>query len=226
MTIEFAPGDLRAPAAVVDWVVGESSAPPPASLAGTAALPGGALHPSLVAVRELIRSPLVELWLDRGDRRGRGWLAPAGAVLLHPLADGRLRLLTVPSGLLIDALVRLNDVGPRPRFEPAVRIALTAGELAEALAARDASRTGLTDPDQRAAFAQIVGGLREHWRVAAAWTPLEGAVGGRELEILDTESGYWLIVPDDPTIELWPTTPTAVFRGLCGLLPTDKEMRT
>jgi hypothetical protein len=226
MTVEFAPGDLRAPAAVVEWVVGGASSPPPEALSGTPALPGGALHPSLEQVRELIGSPLVELWLDRGDRRGRGWVAPAGSALLHPLPDGRRRLVTVPSGLIVDALVRLNDIGPRPRFEPAVRIALTAGELAESLAARDASRAGLADPDQRAAFEQVVGGLREHWRASSAWTPADGAVGGRHLEILDTESGYWLVVPDDPTIELWPTTPTAVFRGLCGLFPTDKEMRT
>jgi hypothetical protein len=226
VTVEFAPGDLRAPAEVVDWVVERSAAPPPAALAGTSALPGGALHPSLEQARRVIGEPLTELWLERGDRRGRGWVAAGGSVLLHPLPDGRLRLVSVPSGLIVDALVRLNDVGPRPRAEPAVRIALTAGALAEALAARDASRAGLSDPDQRAALDRLVRGLREHWRVAAAWTPADGAVGGRQLEILDTESGYWLIVPDDPTIELWPTTPTAVFRGLCGLFPTDKEMRT
>ena len=137
-----------------------------------------------------------------------------------------MRLVTVRTPLIIDALVRLNDVGPRPRFEPAIRISIAPAELAGALAARDASLAQLADPDQRAAFARIVGGLREHWRVAATWDPAEGALSGRDLEVLDTEDGYWLVIPDDPTIELWPTTPTAVFRGLCGLLPTFEEVRT
>jgi hypothetical protein len=218
-------GDLRAPATVVEWLVGDGTQPPPRELAESGAIVDGALHPRLEAAREIVREPLAELWLQRGERHGRGWVAGQGAVLAHPLADGRTRLVTVRTPLIIDALVRLNDVGPRPRFEPATRISIAPGELAEALAARDSARAHLADAQQTAAFASIVGGLREHWRVAATWDPAEGALSGRDLEVLDTEDGYWLVIPDDPTIELWPATATAIFRGLCGLLPTVEEVR-
>ncbi|MDA0137580.1 hypothetical protein [Solirubrobacter deserti] len=223
--IEFeeAHGDLRARVEVIDWVLGERDAPP--EDAGVL-LVDGALHPRLQAAREIVRAPLAELWMERGDRRGRGWVSPRGSVLAHPLPDGRMRLVTVRTPLVIDALVRLNDVGPRPRFEPAIRIAVAPAALAEALAAREAVRAGIADPQQAAAFERVVAGLREHWRVSATWEPADGALGGRDIEVLDTEDGYWLVIPDDPTVELWPATPTAVFRGLCGLLPTFEEVRS
>ena len=34
----------------------------------------------------------------------------------------------------------------------------------------------------------------------------------------------WLAVPDGPDVELWPTTPTTVFRLLCGILPQEHEL--
>ena len=36
--------------------------------------------------------------------------------------------------------------------------------------------------------------------------------------------GLWLVVPDDPTVEQWPTTPTAVFRACSEILPYDHEV--
>jgi hypothetical protein len=226
--VEFAAEgpDLRAPAAVIDWIAGGDGDPPEReALAGSGALRDGELHPRLELARRAIRDVRVELRLERGGRRGRGWLGPSGAVIEHPLADGRARLVMVPPPLLVDALVRLNDVGPRPRVEPPVRIAATPGGLAQALAARDPRRLSLDDPEQARAFAALIGGLREHWRVAARWEPPDGALPGRALEVLDTDGGYWTVVPDDPTVELWPATPTDVFRALCGLFPLTTELR-
>jgi hypothetical protein len=225
--VEYLPdhGDLRAPTAVMQWLIADEAAPPPEALAGTPALPEGTLHPRLAAAREIVRAPLVEVSLERGERQGRAWVAPAGSVLLHPLADGRARLVTVSTALFVDALVRLNDVGPRPRVEPAVRIVMAPGDLAAALAARDPGRAQIADIDQAEAFARMLAGLREHWRVAARWEPREGAVSGRHLEVLDADHGYWVVIPDDPTVELWPTTPSAVYRSLCALLPTVAEVK-
>jgi hypothetical protein len=167
----------------------------------------------------------VRLTLERGDRIGHGWLGRGRAVLAHPLADGRARLTALPGALLLDALVRLNDIGPRPRVERAIRIAIAPGALAAALAGGPAAAAGLTDLDQARAFAALLAGLREHWRVTVAWEPAEGALGGRRLEVLDTDGGYWLVVPDDPTVELWPTTPTHVYKALCDLFPVPSELR-
>jgi hypothetical protein len=224
--VDFLPdhGDLRAPASVIAWLAGDAASSVPDELAATSALRDGALHPRLEAARAIMREPAVRLRIRRGDREGRGWMTAAGSVLVLPLPDGRMRLVPVQTSLIVDALVRINEVGPRSRFEPGVRIAVSPGPLAEALAARDPARARLADPDQASAFARIVTGVREHWRVEARWRPASGAPGGRDLEVLDTQDGYWMVIPDHPTIELWPTTPTAVFSGLCAVFPRMGEL--
>lgn len=227
--VEFEPAvpDLRGPAPLVAALARDGAAPPEwrDTLSEAGALPDGELHEALAGLRETLTGALVELDLERGERRGRGWLGPTGrSVLAHPLERGRARLVGLASTLLVDALVRLNDVGPRPRYSPAVRIALEPGALAEALAVRDPDVAPLDGDDERAAFESIVRGLREHWLVRTHWKPAPGSLSGRVLEVLDTQDGYWLVVPDEPTVELWPTTPTMVFRSLCGLFPMAAEV--
>jgi hypothetical protein len=221
--------DLRAPAQVVSWLAtGEPEGPMPEAeaLAEAGAVRDGALHPALEAIREITGAPLFRLTLERGNRIGHGWFAAGRVVLAHPVDDGLARLTSFSAAFLLDALARLNDVGPRPRVEPAVRIGLEPGALARALAERSPLPAGIADPDAAAAFAGLIGGLREHWRVTVAWDPADGALGGRRLEVIDTNGGYWLVIPDDPTVELWPTTPTRVYRALCDLFPTSAEVRT
>lgn len=46
----------------------------------------------------------------------------------------------------------------------------------------------------------------------------------RSLEVLDSDAGLWLLVAEDPGLELWPATPTEIFRLLCGLFPDDREL--
>jgi hypothetical protein len=43
--------------------------------------------------------------------------------------------------------------------------------------------------------------------------------------VLDTDGGYWLVVRYGPRVELWPVSPTAVFRGLGRLFPLTSELR-
>ena len=220
--------DLRAPARVVDWVLaisGDDAREPEAELLdGSGVLLEGELNLRLQEMRGAVAGSRVDLEIERGQRRGRGWLGTRGAVLVHPLPDGRARAVMVPIPTLVDALVRLNDVGPRPRVEPAIRIQAVPSELATALATRDAAQMPLGDAAQRTAFVALVGSLREHWRVGVHWDPAAGALSGREIEVLDTDLGYWLVVPDGPTVDLWPTTPTEVFRGLCRLFPLMTEL--
>jgi hypothetical protein len=223
-SIDFLPGtaEISAPAAVIQWIItGDAEAmPEPEALAASGVLEEGVLHPRLRAIREVVAAAPVQLLLERGDRRGWGWVDPAGAVIAHPLPDGRMRLLMLPAPLLVDALVRLNDVGPRPGARPAPRITVRPGDLAQALATRDAAAARLEDAEQAECFAGLIGGLREHWRAATRWQ-----AAGRELEVLDSEDGYWLVVPDDPSVELWPVTPAAVLGGLCNLFPPIDEVR-
>jgi hypothetical protein len=119
---------------------------------------------------------------------------------------------------------RDGAAGARPHPDPGLRIVAEPAALAQALAAREPSRLRLDDPAQREAFAAIVGGLREHWRVAVRWEPAEGAAPGRVLEVVDSDAGYWVVVPDAAHVELWPTTPTDVFRALGQLFPLTAEM--
>jgi hypothetical protein len=225
--VEFLPerAQVSAPAAVVEWIVaGAAEAPHDPDLIASGVLEDGELHPRLQAIRDAVAGAPVHLLLERGDRRGRGWLGPAGAVVAHPLPDGRMRLLMLPAALLVDALVRLNDVGPRPRARTAPRLSVAPGELAQALATRDAAAVRLEAPERAQAFSDLIAGLREHWRIATQWEAADGEPRGRDLEVLDTEDGYWLVVPDDPTVELWPVTPSAVFGGLCDLFPPAAEV--
>ena len=43
-------------------------------------------------------------------------------------------------------------------------------------------------------------------------------------KVIDTDAGMWSVIPDGERVELWPTTPTKVFRELGALLPRDHEM--
>ena len=97
------------------------------------------------------------------------------------------------------------------------------GDLATAIATRSVAGSGL-DPDDRELLQETLDALREHWRVEARWTPSAESPGVRVVEVVDTEAGMWSVIPDAGRVELWPTTPTKVFRGLAGLLPRDHEI--
>jgi hypothetical protein len=178
----------------------------------------GAGEEALAAVRE----PVCVLELQRGDRRGRGWVDERIAALLVPGPAVH----EVPPGFLPDALARMNDLSPRPRVEPAVRLRYAPGELAQALAARDAEAVARSagGEEQSAAARTLIRTLREHWRVESRWRPAQDSPGVRAVEVLDTDAGVWLVIPDGASVELWPSTPTTVFRLLCGLLPRDHEL--
>ena len=97
---------------------------------------------------------MCELGLERGDRHGRGWVSGDVAVLLVPAPESRFALHQAPPAFIPDVLARMNDVAPRPRVQPAVRLRYAAGELARVLASRDAAEAArLAGPDEQAAAA-------------------------------------------------------------------------
>jgi hypothetical protein len=208
-------GRLEAPCEQIEALIALEDPAGIAGLEDAGAVVGGRLHDVLADALEAVRDPVCELGLERGDRRGRGWVSARLAVLVVPAGDGRLALHQAPPAFLPDVLARMNDVAPRPRIEAAGRLRYTAGELARILAARDAS-------DEVART--LVHELREHWRVEVSWDPAPGSPGVRALEVLDTGAGVWLVIPDGDSVELWPSTPTTVFRLLTGLLPLDHEI--
>ena len=172
-------------------------------LAAAGALERGVPHAAIAGGVQAALAPVVELELQQGAARADGWADGFAAALLLPREE-RHQLHVVPTAFLPAALARVNELGPRPRAEAAERRRLTAGELAQELAGR--------------------ADLRRHWRVDARWPAAEGSPGVRHVEVLDTEGGLWLVVPDGDDVELWPTTPTTVWRLLSGLLPRDEEL--
>jgi hypothetical protein len=222
-TFDVAAGRLEASEDEVAALIAlDGSAEPPSehidALARAGAVTDDGPHEALRDALDAIRSPLCELGLERGERSGRGWVSAYVAVLLVPAPDGRVVLHQVPPAFLPDALARMNDLSPRPRVEPAVRLRYAPGALAQILAGAEEA----AEPAAR----MLADTLREHWRVEASWAPARNSPGVRALEVLDTGAGIWLVIPDDPSVELWPTTPTMVFRLLTGLLPRDHELAT
>ncbi len=166
------------------------------------------------AAREAVDGALCRMRLERGDRVGAVWCSPAVCAIVVP-RDGKPEVSSFPTLFLPDARARVTDLGPRLRIEPARTIALSPGELAEAIATR-------TSADEL--LQSTLDGFREHWRIESRWTPSPESAGVRVVEVVDTDAGLWSVVPDGSTVELWPTTPTNVFRALAGLLPRDHEM--
>jgi hypothetical protein len=89
--------------------------------------------------------------------------------------------------LLPEALARLVDLGPRPR--PAA--------------------TAPVEPD-----APVIGTVARRWRLSVAWTTDDGAPAGGGLEVLDAETGLWLIAQE----LAWPISPTFAWRHIVRLL--------
>jgi hypothetical protein len=195
-----------------------------AELEAAGAVTGGVPHPALQPALEAMRSPVCALDLQRGDRRGAGWVDAQVAAMLLPEPDGRRKLVDVPTPFLPAALARMNELGPRPRAEPAIRLRFETSELLELLA-RGRDTRDRPEPDA-STVARLLAGLREHWRAEARWPPARDSPGRRVVEVIDTDAGLWLVVPDEPTVELWPTTPTDVWTQLAGILPRDEELET
>jgi hypothetical protein len=219
--VEFSEGSgtLLAPQPVIDGLLrGERSD----ALVAAGALVDGHPHPSLGPALQAVEAPICRMRLERGTRSGAVWATPAAVALLVP-REGRLQLSSLPPLFLPDALARLNELGPRPRIEPARAIALEPGALATAVATRSASGAALDD-EAAELLQRTLDALREHWRIEARWRPAKDSPGVRVVEVIDTDAGMWSVIPDGGRVELWPTTPTKVFRELAGLLPRDHEM--
>jgi hypothetical protein len=221
-------GILTAPVALVDRLVqaaaGREGLPTDLrdALAPSGAATRRGLHPLLSLALVPVADPVCELLIERGDRIGRAWVGASHAAFLTPEGEDAARLRVLGAEFVPEALARLNDVGPRPRFEPAIALSLTPSALAQLLAGGPRP-AGATAEEERA-LASIARTRREHWRVTARWTAGEDAIGERGVEVLDTDDGVWLVTPGEDAVELLPSTPSTVFLLLTALLPDDGEL--
>lgn len=186
--------------------------------------PGDRVHPvldpGLAAVADPICRLVVHLRDGQGrDERGDAWVGGDLVALLLDLPDGLCEFGTVHPTFLPVMLARIVELGPRPRLS------------GEPVPATPELLDRLTDPDpaQRAAAARplahpSLAQVRRDWRAQASWHPAQGSAGVRALRILDTPDGLWLVEPHAERAVLFPTTPTAVWRELTRLLPTDIEL--
>lgn len=175
---------------------GEDAQEQLAMLQSAGVIRGGESHPAIRgALAAIVRPELCTLELAYGGRSMQGWVSYEDAALLLPAAEGedRRRLMHVHPTLLPDVLARLVDLGPRPRPE-------TAGPL----------------PYENGA----VGEVKRRWRLGATWTLEDGQSGGDGLEVLDADTGLWMLAPREDGGELlaWPVTPTFVWRHIVRLV--------
>jgi hypothetical protein len=161
-------------------------------LADAGVIQGGRAHPAIAdAVRAIVRPDLCTLELAHSGQAARGWVSYDAAALLlpSPADDDQRTLLALHPTLLPEALARLVELGPRPRVPVPTPVA----------------------PDDPS-----VGKVRRRWRLTAAWTLDDGAEGGGALEVIDADSGVWLVHAGDGNA--WPVTPTFVWRHIIRLL--------
>ena len=130
-----------------------------------------------------------ELRIEVDDAVAQASVADDRVVLSTPGEDD----MTLPADCLPGALARLVELGPRPHAPDAAPRRVGAGELARALAAPGES--------------PLVEGLRRRWRIEARRPGIR-----RVVEVLDTDTGLWLLMPDGAEVDLVPVTPTRVFR--------------
>jgi len=192
-------------------------------------LSGDSLDPGLGATLEPVVAPVCRLALRHEAHHSRGWVSSVTASLLVP-ADAELRrLVRLHPSFLPEALAKLAALGPRTRgatpsslripeatFEHLVRTAALDSDAVER--ARDATPGGGQAPPS-------VGRVRGSWSVEAEWLDSVGETRGRRVEVLDTEQTLWMLRRTGSEVELSPTSPTAVWRALAGLLPSDGDLR-
>jgi hypothetical protein len=165
-----------------------------ALLQSAGVIQGGSSHPAIRgALAAIVRPELCTLELTYAGRSMQGWVSASDAALLMPAGDDdeRRRLMQLHPTLLPDVLARLVDLGPRPR--PAA---------AEPVPYEDGA----------------VGEVRRRWRLGATWTLEDGTTGGDGLEVLDAETGLWVLAPSDGELLAWPVTPTFVWRHMVRLV--------
>ncbi|MGZ4488206.1 MAG: hypothetical protein ACXVW1_09775 [Nocardioides sp.] len=183
--------------------------------------PRGRPADDLAGTLATVRAPLCSLRVAVGGASGwllhQAWLGLEGASLLLDLGDGRYDLFgtlpeTVPA--VVGRVVRL---GPRRATERAVH----------EVATTDLEALWQDDRARRAQALDHLGGQDERWafRAEMTWPTDRLRLSGRNVTAMAGSEGWWLARSESDEVSmLIPTTPTALWSLLIGLMPTEAEI--
>jgi hypothetical protein len=160
-------------------------------------------------VEEAAPDPAFRIWTG-GETRRADVIDGAPCLLVTDRPVGERAVLTLAPGHVAIALAAWLDLGPRPRpAEPAIR--LDPGAMAVLIGRGQAHGHGLDHELATGLQRRLEPGVR-HWVVrfqSGGWR--------RNLEVLDGNGGIWRVRAAGETVELAPTTTTAVVRELVAL---------
>lgn len=200
----------------------------------------GGLHPAVVALAEAIARPLVRMVVRVGPPaapvEARAWLDAGFAAYARPV-DGILELAPgPPSGAPVFA-AGLVDLGPRPPAPARGVVTVPDRAVRELLGSN-----GSPDPEAvlavaglppawRAPLALLAEACRCTWSVQVRWMVGEGRVAQRSVGVIDGgTAGLWRYerpaVSGRDLASLSPTRTREVWRELCALLPSERELLT
>jgi hypothetical protein len=203
------------------------------------------IHPRLVPPARCLARPHVRLVLDQtgSDHQLRGWIDEQIAVLTRPSISNPAmpaEVVVVPRGMVPLRLAKLIALGPRRRVklnEPAevdrsLLETLLSGEQSLSVAQVEglSSDTDELIPEWAEALAALSAGKSTRWLVGVWWNAPGESPKARSLEVVEGEVGSFLIsdvTRGDGThrrVRLRPLSASAIWRLLCGLVPSQDEI--
>lgn len=189
------------------------------------------VHPEVEAALAPMEQPACELEVRESGRLVEGWMSREAVTFVYPASEDLVDVAVMHPSLVPWSLASLVGLEPRPRPEVAIDLLLAREDIERLLTARtydpDAVRGSSGDePAARVARAAegIVAGLRGRWRAEARWVTPGGRPGGRVVEVIDTDSGLWLVEPGESEMKLRAITPTFAWRLLINVPPWIHEV--
>lgn len=216
MTVEFAPetGHLRLSRTDFDRLVTLTGND---ALHRAGVLTAGTPHPAIAAdlraVADAHRHLTLELVDEQGRKHGDGWIADHDAVLLFDTTDGLCEFVGLPVALIPAAVARLVGLQPRRQADDAPHH--LSREQYEALLP---GRPVRIDENRGGLAAALSSGRWRHWSVTRSTRTGETT----DLQVLDTEAGWYLCTTSDTEAVITPTDATAIWRRLTQL-PSDDD---
>jgi hypothetical protein len=206
----------------------------------------GALDPRVARIAMTVQGAWARLSLrstgETGSLRVEGWVTGDAAVLAVP--DGaRLssisHFMLLPRQLVPLQLARLLRLGPRTRPKVVEPVELDAAFLETLLGSSTrltpedievlTSREALISP-WKETLGELVHPSCRRWRVGCWWNSRTQSPEARDMEVLDSGAGNFLLSPlargahTFARVRLRPVTSTGIWRLLCSLLPDATEV--